>query len=255
MIFSLLSTANALPPAQPQAIIVGGFEVFPEFRYPWLVSIQDRRGAYCGGILVNSNTIITAAHCSEEPPSRFTVLAHRHDNRKSTDEEKAVVFSVEKIIPHPSYNGDTMDFDAAVWKLNLVSGDPSTALTKPIKLDNGTYSADGTNLVAAGWGTTSSGGPLSDVLMEVPLPVVTDAKCKQAYPKVTIGSSICAGYDEGGKDACQSDSGGPLFYEDETAIHLVGLTSYGNGCGGRNAYGVYARIMDPSIQEFLLQNI
>jgi secreted trypsin-like serine protease len=254
MIFSLMSTANALPQPQDSLLIVGGVEVFPQFKYPWLVSIQNSRGVYCGGILVNNNTIITAAHCSQEPPSRFTVLAHRHDNRKSTDEEKAVVFSVDRIIRHPNYVSTSNGFDAAVWKLKLVSGDPSTALTKPIKLDNGTYSADATNLVAAGWGTTSSGGRISNVLMEVPLPVVTDAKCKQAYPRVAP-SSICAGYDEGGKDTCQGDSGGPLFYEDETAIHLVGLTSYGRGCAGRNAYGVYARIMDPSVQEFLVQNI
>jgi secreted trypsin-like serine protease len=252
MIFSLLSSASALP---QQKIVVGGVEVNPKFKYPWLVSIQNSRGVYCGGILVNNNTIVTAAHCSQEPPSRFKVLAHRHDNRKSTDEEKSVVYSVEKIVSHPKYRSVESGFDAAVWKLKLVSGDPAIALSKPIKFDNGTYSADDTKLVAAGWGTTSAGGRISNVLMEVPLPVVPDAKCKKVYPQAAIGSSICAGYDEGGKDTCQGDSGGPLFYEDETAIHLVGLTSWGKGCAGKNAYGVYARIMDPSVQEFLVQNI
>jgi len=246
MIISLLSSANALPQSNR---VVGGVEVSPKFKYPWLVSIQDGLGHFCGGILVNANTIITAAHCSPEDPKPFRVLAHRHDNRKSTRQEKAVVFSVEKIIAHPKYEDVTTGFDAAVWKLKLISGDPATALTKPIKLDNGTYSADGTQLIGAGWGTTSYGGELSDVLMEVPLPIVTKAKCKVA------ASSICAGYDEGGKDTCQGDSGGPLFYEDETAIFLVGLTSWGDGCAWEKAYGVYARVMDPSIRQFLVQNI
>ena len=66
----------------------------------------------------------------------------------------------------------------------------------------------------SGWGTTSEGGSLAKVLMKVEVPVVSDAKCRDAYGQSDIADSmICAGTDEGGKDSCQGDSGGPLMCE------------------------------------------
>lgn len=53
---------------------------------------------------------------------------------------------------------------------------------------------------------------------------------------------ICAGFIEGGKDACYGDSGGPLTFENGIKPILVGLVSFGRGCGTPNSPGVYARI-------------
>ena len=55
---------------------------------------------------------------------------------------------------------------------------------------------------------------------------------------------FCAGYKEGGVDACQGDSGGPIvaLSDDGKAAKLIGITSWGKGCGLANFYGVYAKI-------------
>lgn len=53
---------------------------------------------------------------------------------------------------------------------------------------------------------------------------------------------ICAGFDEGGKDSCQSDSGGPLSIASKGARVLIGVISFDRGCGQRNSPGVYAKV-------------
>lgn len=49
---------------------------------------------------------------------------------------------------------------------------------------------------------------------------------------------LCAGDIYGGRDACQGDSGGPLVSNNI----LVGVVSWGNGCGGRRKPGVYTDV-------------
>ena len=56
---------------------------------------------------------------------------------------------------------------------------------------------------------------------------------------------LCAGLKEGGKDACQGDSGGPLVASDpgmENAMSLIGVVSWGFGCAGVDALGIYAEV-------------
>merc|ERR1711994_966513 len=53
------------------------------------------------------------------------------------------------------------------------------------------------------------------------------------------------GLKEGGKDACQGDSGGPLVASDPMkygAMSLIGVVSWGYGCAGVDALGIYAEV-------------
>ena len=81
------------------------------------------------------------------------------------------------------------------------------------------------------------------------MPLITNQDCIQPhtpYPSSEITSNmVCAGFKEGGIDACQSDSGGPLVVprssSDATAI-IYGVVSFGRKCALPNAPGVYARV-------------
>jgi len=80
----------------------------------------------------------------------------------------------------------------------------------------------------------------SDDLMTVDIPVVNDTDCAKAYAPLPIFDNfLCAGkVGEGGVDACQMDSGGPAVKDGK----LVGIVSFGIGCGLPDYPGVYTEV-------------
>ncbi|KAM9475469.1 salivary plasminogen activator gamma [Clarias gariepinus] len=53
---------------------------------------------------------------------------------------------------------------------------------------------------------------------------------------------LCAGDTRGLDDACKGDSGGPLVCEKDRQMTLIGLISWGDGCGKKDIPGVYTRV-------------
>jgi len=91
--------------------------------------------------------------------------------------------------------------------------------------------------VIAGWGTTSSGGSISNVLLKADVVVQNNTVCTSQYGTAFIATDmICASAP--GTDTCQGDSGGPLFVNGVQ----VGITSWGYGCADPNYAGIYTRV-------------
>lgn len=100
-----------------------------------------------------------------------------------------------------------------------------------------------------GWGLTKENGSMSDKLIAVEVPIVSQEDCRSVYGQSAITSRmICAGLPEGGKDACQFDSGGPMRY----ANQLVGIVSWGYGCARPGFPGVYTKIAE--VRKFIDKN-
>ena len=162
---------------------------------------------FCGGTLIGSRHVISAAHCTEAV-SEFDVLVGEHDITDETDE---TVYSVESFHQHPDYNpSSNFEYDFVIIKLNekVILGDKAIHACLPsTELDDEYFS--GLNLTVSGWGRLSEGGNASYVLNKVDVPFVPNEICDEKYNGIITNAMLCAGnIEDGGVDACQGDSGG-----------------------------------------------
>ncbi|MGC8728298.1 MAG: serine protease [Elusimicrobiales bacterium] len=210
--------------------IVGGVTT-TNSEFPFIVSLQHSYyGHFCGGSLIAKDWVLTAAHCVDGITPSYIVTGIS----KLTD-TVGQRFTPVKIIKHPSWNSQTMDYDYALIKLSGQSSAPIIELNT-LELNAGT------NLTVAGWGLTKENGDISNTLQKVTLPLVSKTTCLKAYPNAITDRMICAGYATGGKDSCQGDSGGPLVYKTSSKAYLVGVVSWGEGCAREGKYGIYSKV-------------
>lgn len=236
MLGFVLVLGLALAKQYPTGRIVGGREVSPRFKYPWMTALLYYDEPMCGGTVFNTHSVITAAHCEFGQLGEWLAKFHRHDLDLADHQEGGSESRILARYSHPSYNRNgATEYDVAVWK---VSRAPAVSLP----LDNGFYTAKATLLTVIGWGDTRRTGAPSSCLLEVSLPVFDLGKCRRAYPDLHTTSQFCVGLPEGGKDACQGDSGGPVIKATASGYTLVGVVSWGIGCADAGKPGVYTRI-------------
>ena len=245
VVFSVLALAALnckAQAAQPvNAAIVGGKEA-TKGEFPFIVSLQDYSGHFCGGTLIQKDWVLTAAHCvdSKATASSMKVVLGLHELSNMGGTE---TFTAKRIIVHPEYGRKLEgDFDFALIQLNKKSKFAPLALNE-LEIDIPKTESEAPVVTTSGWGATSEGSDVSDSLMKVNLPLVNFDLCEKAYPKQLTDEMICAGPEKGGKDSCQGDSGGPLFMTDrEGERKLVGVVSWGDGCARPGKYGVYSKV-------------
>jgi secreted trypsin-like serine protease len=218
--------------------IVGGVESVVG-DWPWSCSMLYNGRAICGGSLINNKWIITAAHCvSVLTPASYRWKCGHH--LQSRNETYTRVFLSSRVIRHPNYNSRLIQNDIALFELTTTV--QYTDYILPACFPALGESFAGETSVATGWGTTSSGGTVSTVQREVSMPVLTDAACRTKFGgannMLDPVYQVCAGVSGANKDTCQGDSGGPLIVQRNGLWYLLGITSWGYGCGDG---GVYAR--------------
>jgi secreted trypsin-like serine protease len=94
---------------------------------------------------------------------------------------------------------------------------------------------------------------MPDRMQAAQVPIVADGDCAKAYGDGSFDAKtmVCAGYPQGGTDTCEGDSGGPLLAPVRTGFRLVGATSFGEGCAQAGKPGVYARVAEGPIRDWL----
>jgi trypsin len=248
-LLALILTASLTTVASPMQTkasqirpdIVGGTDAV-KGEFPFQASLQGSSGHFCGGSLIKKNWVLTAAHCVQGWRASNKIILGLHDRNDKSGTE---IFTAVKVIPHPQYDANTMDWDYALLKL---SGDSKfrTIDLNSTEIDIPEDGNDSINVWTSGWGTTSEGSyGLPRILQKVQVPLVSHKVCNSpdSYNGEVTDRMICAGLHDGGKDSCQGDSGGPLFMQQTSGDYLlVGVVSWGEGCARANKYGVYTKV-------------
>ncbi|XP_077372408.1 ovochymase-2 isoform X2 [Festucalex cinctus] len=227
-------------PMVPYLKVVGGTEAIHGSQ-PWLVSLRKKGFHFCGGVILSSRWIMTAAHCflsfSKGFLSGVTVVVGEYDRRVEDAEEQ--VISIQSVSFHEKYHHDVpMSFDVALVQLdqNMKLGSFVQPLCLPLPDESNSPEA---TCIVGGWGRIKERGRLPSILREVQLELVDPAKCKYVLQTVTkarnaVNTVVCAGQERGGRDTCQGDSGSPLVCQTRSGNgrwEAVGITSWGKGCG------------------------
>jgi len=213
--------------------------------FPWMVAMMNRDRQFCGGSLINSRTVLTAAHCVEQMSAndvKNLKLQLGDWNIYSKADGAHVVRTVSAVKYHKGFSQKHLRNDIAL----LIMDKPVqyTNRIQPVCLHTGNPSVDTGSMQAdvAGWGALSEGGKQPSDLRAVSVRVLTRGQCRQKYSgnanKISDGM-VCAGSDNG-EDSCQGDSGGPLTIDSRSQAKQIGVVSWGIGCG--RYPGVYTAV-------------
>ncbi|XP_040834274.1 kallikrein-5 [Ochotona curzoniae] len=187
---------------------------------------------YCGAVLVDPQWLLTAAHCRKPV---FRVRLGHHSMSPVYESGQQMLRGI-KSIPHPGYAHPGHSNDLMLIKLNRKVRESHKV--RPIRIASHCPTA-GTRCTVSGWGTTSNAQhAFPKALQCLNITVLSEERCRDAYPQQIDCTMFCAG-DEEGRDSCQGDSGGPVVCDGA----LQGLVSWGDyPCAQPNRPGVYTNL-------------
>ncbi|XP_021193552.3 trypsin CFT-1 [Helicoverpa armigera] len=192
----------------------------------------------CGGTILNNRALLTAAHCTF---NRGAVNRFRIRVGSTWANSGGVVHNVNQNIIHPQFNPNNLNNDVAILRSATTFSFNNNVRAGSIAGPNYNV-ADNQAVWAAGWGDTFSGANQgSEQLRHVQMVIINQNTCRNNYATRGIlvnENMICAGWPSGGRDQCQGDSGGPLYHNGV----VVGISSFGVGCGQAFFPGVSARV-------------
>ncbi|XP_056641904.1 brachyurin-like isoform X1 [Diorhabda sublineata] len=229
--------------------IINGNVATPH-QFPYQVGIFVKNPSqtdFCGGSLISSNYVLTAAHCVDNAVE-VTLIFGAH-NITTVENTQVRLVSTEFII-HSEWDSDNFNKnDIALIKLpNSIS---ETTAIKIITLAKGTDTYAEQSSVVAGWGITrNSQSGVTPTLRYITPYIISNADCKNVdsgYDAVILDTLMCTS-GESNRGTCSGDSGGPL------AVNgiQVGIVSFGSDDCEAGKPSVFTRVT--KYADWIMQN-
>ena len=187
--------------------------------------------------------------------NRNQVVAILGEHNWKKDEKTEQYMSIAEIYFPKQYNpfANTYDADIAVFKFRkqAIFTDYVIPVCLPTTSADFALSNGGHTGRVSGWGPRTfninrRAHPVK-ILHTVEVPIVNHTTCRRNHaPKYFISTNMfCAGGTDGKRDVCTLDSGGPLTVENRASGKhiLIGIVSWGDGCGEKGKYGVYTKVV------------
>ncbi|XP_008286632.1 transmembrane protease serine 7 [Stegastes partitus] len=230
-----------LPPGTQR--IVGGVNS-GEGEWPWQVSLHFTGSLYCGASVLSSDWLISAAHCFSKERLSDPRFWSAHLGMLTQGSAKYVA-EIQRIVVHEYYNAYTFDYDIALLQLKRSWPPSLSPLIQPVCLPPSSHTVTESHRCwVTGWGYRSENDKaLPSVLQKAEVSLMSQSDCKKSYGPISP-RMLCAGVPSGERDACRGDSGGPLSCQAPGGGRwfLIGIVSWGAGCGRPNLPGVYTRV-------------
>ena len=217
-------------------------------------TLADAYRVQCGGSLIATGWVLTAAHClTDVGGTQVAAAGHRiRLGVYNPNGDEGVSYPILRTIAHPGYKkSNRYLFDIALIQYDHRAGDRGEAINsiRPIALDPlavGTRSIEkGMNVYAYGWGLTEIGGRTTDYLQGMKMELESEQACtsQTGFTGTLANAALCAG-GRSGEQACFGDSGGPLVYfgDGRGRPVLIGVVSAGKACGTRGDLSQYTRV-------------
>ncbi|KAF9803007.1 hypothetical protein SFRURICE_012252 [Spodoptera frugiperda] len=223
--------------------------------YPWQTAIlkkDPKESVYvCGGTLIDGLHILTAAHCVKSYKGfELRVRLGEWDVNRDVEFYPYIERDIVAVHVHPLYYAGTLDNDLAILKMDHPVEWTKYPHISPACLPDKYTDYSGQRCWTTGWGKDAFGdyGKYQNILKEVDVPILSHGQCQQQLRQTRLGYNYelnpgftCAGGEEG-KDACKGDGGGPLVCERSGTWQIVGVVSWGIGCGQPGVPGVYVKV-------------
>ena len=236
---------------QRSSKVVGGNDTY-DGEFPWTVSVRRNDHHHCGGVIVGRKWILTAAHCVQSRiPSNFVVRIGEFDLQRPDYHSRD--YAIDRIIIHENYSGLIKSSLSSINGADIALLKTKTDILMdehawPVCFPSVDHTFAGQEAIVVGWGKRNEKSEgYSERLQKARIPIIENKICrnwfKLAGREMVINEKIiCAGFRDGGRDACHGDSGGPLLSKIDDHWSVIGVVSTGIGCARPLLPGLYSRV-------------